>query len=159
WTELASSRGKDAMYTFGRVPHWAGPAQNLAPSDVATGDAQWKEFVTALVKHSLASPEHYISFYEMWNEPDLTSNWVGTPAEMVTMAKDAYAIIHALDPKAKLVGPSPGTVGLASLANQFGVHYLPAYYAAGGATAQDIVGLHAYLYTGRNFSTSPAGIT
>jgi hypothetical protein len=141
------------MYTFGRVPSWAGPAQDLAPSDIASGDTQWKEFVTALVKHSLASSEHHISFYEMWNEPDLTSNWAGTPAQMVTLVKDAYAIIHALDPSAKVVGPSPGT------ANQYGVHFLPGYYAAGGATAQDIVGLHAYLYTGPTFSTSPAGIT
>ena len=153
WTEFASSHGKDSMYTFGRVPAWAGPAQDLAPSDIASGDTHWKEFVTALVKHSLASSEHHIAFYEMWNEPDLTSNWAGTPAQMVTMVKDAYAIIHALDPSAKVVGPSPGT------ANQYGVHFLPAYYAAGGATAQDIVGLHAYLYSGPTFTTTPNLIT
>ncbi len=153
WTEFASSHGKDSMYTFGRVPAWAGPAQDLAPSDIASGDTQWKEFVTALVKHSLASSEHHIAFYEMWNEPDLASNWAGTPAQMVTMVKDAYAIIHALDPSAKVVGPSPGT------ANQYGVHFLPAYYAAGGATAQDIVGLHAYLYSGPTFTTTPNLIT
>jgi hypothetical protein len=153
WTEWASSNQKDSMYTFGRVPHWAGPGQALAPSDIDSGDAQWKEFVTALVQHSLASPEHHISYYEMWNEPDLKSNWAGTPAQLVTMVSDAYAIIHALDPTAKVVGPSPST------ANQFGVHFLPDYYAAGGAPAQDIVGLHAYLYTGSDFFTSPANIT
>jgi hypothetical protein len=153
WTEFATGHSKDVMYTFSRVPAWAGPGQALAPSDIASGDTQWKEFVTALVKHSLASPAHYISFYEMWNEPDLTSNWAGTPAQLVTMVKDAYAIIHALDPNAKVVGPSPAT------ANQYGVHFLPAYYAAGGATAQDIVGLHAYLYNGGTFTTTPNLIT
>jgi len=141
------------MYTFGKVPYWAGPGQALPPSDIGSGNTQWKEFVTALVKHSLASSEHHISYYEIWNEPDLKSNWAGTPAQLVTMAKDAYAIIHALDPNAKVVGPSPTT------ANQYGVHFLPDYYAAGGATAQDIVGMHAYLYTGSSFSTSPANIT
>jgi hypothetical protein len=153
WTEWASSNKKDCMYTFGRVPHWAGPGQALAPSDIDSGDTQWKEFVTALVEHSLASSEHHISYYEMWNEPDLKSNWAGTPAQLVTMVNDAYAIIHALDSTAKVVGPSPST------ANQYGVHFLPDYYAAGGAPAQDIVGLHAYLYTGSDFSTSPANIT
>jgi polysaccharide biosynthesis protein PslG len=172
WTELdtwlrsMSSHGKDAMYTFGRVPHWASmrpseacpyfvadPGCAAPPADVDSGDNTWKAFVTALVKHSLSAPELHIAYYEMWNEPDLKRNWTGTPAQLVTMAEDAYAIIHSLDPKAKLVGPS------ASTANQYGVHYLPAYYAAGGATPQDIVGLHAYLYTGSSFSTSPAAIT
>ena len=172
WTELdawllsASGHGKDSMYTFGRVPHWASMRPNEAcpydpadegcaapPADVDSGDNTWKAFVTAVVRHSLSSPELHISYYEMWNEPDLKRNWTGTPAQLVTMAKDAYAIIHSLDPNAKLIGPSPST------ANQFGVHFLPNYYAAGGATAQDIVGLHAYLYTGGSFSTSPAAIT
>jgi hypothetical protein len=153
WTEFASSHGKDSMYTFSRVPTWAGAGPAHPPSDIASGDTHWKEFVTALVKHSLASSEHHIAYYEMWNEPDLASNWVGTPAQMVTMVKDAYAIIHALDPNAKVVGPSPAT------ANQYGVHFLPAYYAAGGATAQDIVGLHAYLYNGPTFTTTPNLIT
>jgi len=153
WIESAFNNGKDVMYTFGRVPHWASASTNVPPSDIASGNNQWKEFVIALVQHSLASPRHYIPYYELWNEPDLSSNWAGTPAQLVTMANDAYAIIHALDPNAKVIGPSPST------ANQFGVHFLPAYYAAGGATSQDIVGMHAYLYTGSNFSTSPANIT
>jgi fibronectin type 3 domain-containing protein len=166
WLRSVSSHGKDAMYTFGRVPTWASmrpgeacpylvedPGCAAPPADVDSGDNMWKAFVTALVKHSLSSPELHIAYYEMWNEPDLKRNWTGTPAQLVTMAKDAYAIIHALDPKAKLVGPG------ASTANQYGVHYLPDYYAAGGANAQDIVGLHAYLYDGSSFATSPAGIT
>ena len=68
------------------------------------------------------------------------------------MEKDAYTIIHQLDPSAKLIGPSPST------ANQYGVHFLPSFYAAGGAGSQDIVGMHAYLYDGSKFSTSPLGI-
>ena len=166
WVRSVSSHGKDAMYTFGRVPTWGSmrpgeacpylvedPGCAAPPADVDSGDNMWKAFVTALVKHSLSAPELHIAYYEMWNEPDLKRNWTGTPAQLVTMAKDAYAIIHALDPKAKLVGPG------ASTANQYGVHYLPDYYAAGGANAQDIVGLHAYLYDGSSFATSPAGIT
>lgn len=164
WLMSVSSHGKDSMYTFGRVPHWAAMDPSLAcpnapacpappPADVDSGDNAWKTFVTALVTHSLSSPELHIAYYEIWNEPDLKLNWSGTPSQLVTMAKDAYAIIRALDPSAKVIGPAPST------ANQYGVHFLPDYYAAGGAAAQDIVGLHAYLYTGSNFSTTPAGIT
>jgi fibronectin type 3 domain-containing protein len=172
WTELdawltsVSSHGKDAMYTFGRVPTWASmrpteacpydvadPGCAAPPSDIDSGNNAWKGFVTALVRHSLSAPQLHIAYYEMWNEPDLTRNWTGTPAQLVTMARDAYAIIHSLDPNAKVIGPTPST------ANQYGVHYLPAYYMAGGAAPQDIVGLHAYLYTGSSFSSSPAAIT
>jgi Glycosyl hydrolases family 39 len=165
WLSAAASHGKDVMYTFGFVPTWASsdpgaacfymvadPGCTAPPADVDSGDNMWKTFVTAIVNHSLSSPELHIAYYELWNEPDLTRNWSGTPAQLVTMAADAYAIVHRLDPNAKVVGPSPST------ANQWGVHFLPAYYAAGGATAQDIVGMHAYLYDGSTFSTSPAGI-
>jgi fibronectin type 3 domain-containing protein len=166
WLREAHSHGQQAMYTFGRVPHWASMRPSEAcpydtssggcaapPSDVSSGDATFKAFVTALVKHSLSSPELYIAYYEMWNEPDLKRNWSGTPAQLVQMAKDAYSVIHSLDPKAKLVGPS------ASTANQYGVHFLPDYYNAGGASAQDAVGMHAYLYNGSNFASNPSGIT
>jgi fibronectin type 3 domain-containing protein len=166
WLRNVSSHGQDAMYTFGRVPHWASsqpsaacpyatssPGCTAPTSDLNSGDNMWKEFVTALVKHSLSSPALHIPYYEMWNEPDLTRNWTGTPAQMATMVKDAYAIIHSLDPKAKVIGPTPST------ANQYGVHFLPNYYAAGAANAQDIVGLHAYLYNGSSFATNPSGIT
>jgi hypothetical protein len=166
WLRNIASHGQDAMYTFGRVPHWASsqPSQSCAyavsdpgcaapTADLNSGDNIWKEFVTAVVKHSLSSPELHIPYYEMWNEPDLTRNWTGTPAQLATMVKDAYSIIHTLDPKAKVVGPTPST------ANQYGVHFLPDYYAAGAANAQDIVGLHAYVYNGSSFATNPSGIT
>jgi hypothetical protein len=41
------------------------------PADVDSGDYAWKTFVTALVRHSLSSPEQHIAYFEMWNEPDL----------------------------------------------------------------------------------------
>ena len=172
WTDLdiwlgnIKSHGQDAMYTFGRVPHWASSEPSQAcpyavstpgcaapPSDLNSGDNIWKEFVTAIVKHSLSSSELHIAYYEMWNEPDLKRNWTGTPAQLAQMVKDAYTIIHTLDPSAKIIGPTPST------ANQYGVHFLPDYYAAGGANAQDIVGIHAYLYNGSNFASNPSGIT
>jgi hypothetical protein len=166
WVRNIKSHGQDAMYTFGRVPHWASsePSQACpyavstpgcaAPtSDLNSGDNMWKEFVTAIVKHSLSSSDLHIAYYEMWNEPDLTRNWTGTPAQLAQMVKDAYTIIHTLDPSAKVIGPTPST------ANQYGVHFLPDYYAGGGANAQDIVGIHAYLYNGSNFASNPSGIT
>jgi hypothetical protein len=162
WLAEAQTEGVDVMFTFGRTPTWASSNETQAcgydpgcaapPTDLASGDTILKSFVTALVQHSLASPTAHIKYYEIWNEPDLQNTWSGTPAQLVTMGKDIYETVHALDPKALVIGPSPST------GNQFGIHFLPDYYAAGGAPYEDIVGLHAYLYTGSAFSTVPEGI-
>ena len=61
----------------------------------------------------------------------------GTDTQLVTMARDAYQIIHSLDRDALVLGPSPHGLNL--------VNWLQAYYAAGGAPYQDIVAFHAYV--------------
>jgi hypothetical protein len=164
WLALAHAQGKDVLYTFGKTPQWASmrPAESCTPaptmgcaapaSDVDSDDELWKEFVTALVKHSLASSPH-ISFYEIWNEANL-GFWTGTDSQMVRMAKDAYNIIHTLDPNAVVLSPSvSGGPG--------GLDWLTGYFAAGGAAAdaQDIVAYHAYAYDTRREPTAlPATI-
>lgn len=161
WLAVAAANDKDVILTFASVPTWASSDPTAycsgcqyPPADLNSGDYMWKAFITALVNHSLSSPSKHIAYYELWNEPDLLARWSGTPAQLVTMAADAYAIIHALDPTAKVIGPSPST------ANKYGVHFLPAYYAAGGAPYQDIVGLHGYVYVvdGNTFATTPENI-
>ncbi len=169
WLAEAQSVNADVIFTFGRTPPWAssdptatctyGSGCAAPPSDVAAGDTILKDFVTALVNHSLASPAGHIKYYEIWNEPDLSGTWCGEPGNctfpdpLVTMGKDITSIVHQLDPDARVLGPSPST------ANQFGVHFLPGYYAAGGAPNQDIVGMHGYLYDAdANFATVPEGI-
>jgi hypothetical protein len=146
----AKANNKDVLLTFAGVPPWAGGGTTFAnpPSDVDTGDVQWQTFVTALVTRYQGE----IAFYEGWNEPDLKQRWLGTPEQMVTMMKDAYRIIHTIDPAAKLIGPSPST------GNQWNIHFLPDYYEAGGAPYQDIVGMHSYIYTNSLMSTTPEGI-
>jgi hypothetical protein len=122
------------------------------PSDLASGDTILKDFTAALVNHSLASTTAHIRYYEIWDEPDLAGTWTGTAAELVTMAKDITAIVHTLDASARVVGPPPST------GNKYGIHFLPDYYAAGGAPYEDIVGMHAYLYDGSAFATVPEGV-
>jgi hypothetical protein len=171
----------DVMWTAGCSPNFIAsspgsttPCQgNTAmsaslPSDVATGDATWKGFITALVQNSLAQT-HHIKFYEMNNEADLTQycfNGAGlgntdcttNAANVVTMVHDAYTTIHSLDPSALVVSPTGSTV----CTNNCGVHFLPAFFAAGGAPYIDIVGMHAYMFnvpTPGQFSTVPEQIT
>jgi polysaccharide biosynthesis protein PslG len=158
WLGAAAASDTDVLYAFGRTPPWAslrpretcgyGVGCAAPPADVDSGDNVWKGFVTALVQHSLASKTSHIKYYELWNEPDCTKGctWTGTDAQLVTMARDAYNIIHTLDPKALVLGPSPHGLNVAS--------WLHDYYAAGGVAYQDIVSFHAYA--GLNLNLLPS---
>jgi polysaccharide biosynthesis protein PslG len=150
WVAEAKANNKEVLLTLAGVPTWAGGGSTFAspPSDVDTGDQQWQTFITALVTRY----QGQIAYYDGWNEPDLKQRWLGSPAQMVTMMKDAYTIIHTIDPAAKVVGPSPST------GNQWNIHFLPDYYAAGGAPYQDVIGMHSYIYTNGVMSTTPEGI-
>jgi hypothetical protein len=151
WLALANSQGKDILYTLGKTPQWAsmrpdetcpgGSGCAAPPSDVDTGDIFWKEMVTALVQHSNASSTAKIHYYEIWNEAD-GGFWTGTDSQMATMAKDAWSVIHALDPSARVLAPSISSC----FGTSRGFTWLSGYFAAGGAAAnaQDIVSLHAY---------------
>jgi len=59
----------------------------------------------------------------------------GTPAQMATMANDAYAIIKSIDPKATVLTPAA--------TNSSGASWLDGYLAAGG-TGADAVAFHGY---------------
>jgi hypothetical protein len=173
--------GYDIMWTAGCSPNFIAsspgtttPCQGNTsasaslPSDVATTDATWKGFITALVNNSLAQT-HHIKYYEMNNEADLSqycfngaslgnTNCTTNAANVVTMVHDAYTIIHSLDPSARVVSPTGSTV----CTNNCGVHFLPAFFAAGGAPYIDIVGMHSYMFnvpTGGQFSNVPEQIT
>lgn len=141
---LAMAGGADVLYTFGKVPAWAGGGAAFAnpPIDLASGNATLKAFVSALVNFSLTNPAQRIASYELWNEPNLAMYWTGTPAQLVQMVSDASAIIRAADPLAIIVGPA-GSGGLA--VNNFMREYL----LQGGAALQDVFAYHAYLGDGK----------
>ncbi|MDA8085383.1 MAG: cellulase family glycosylhydrolase, partial [Nitrospiraceae bacterium] len=73
--------------------------------------------------------------YELWNEPNLHEYWRGTAAQMVRMARDAYSIIHGMDPNALVLSPAP---------THDPSPWLSDYFAAGGSTAQDIIAYHPF---------------
>ena len=119
WISEAQGETWDVVYTFGDTPQWAGsiPAGNPClvvagpyscspPNDLnsdGTGtDADWQNFVTALVTRYKGE----IAFYELWDEPDCTCYWAGTTAQIVRMGSDAAAIIRSIDPNARILSPS-----------------------------------------------------
>jgi hypothetical protein len=156
WLDMATQNGKtDIIYTFGIVPQWAssnkndqtcvsgnsGPGSCDPPYDLnadgSGADQIWQDFVTAIVANAAGR----IKYWEIWNEPDCPYEWNGTNAQLVRMAKDAYAIIKAADPTAMVTTPSFVDAGPGKSIDTA----LPAYLAAGGGPYADIVAFHAYV--------------
>ena len=163
WLATSDAHNVDVLYTFGETPTWASMRPSEAclqdvqyrgcaapPRDVDSGDNLWKTFVAALVHHSLASQTGHIKYYEIWNEFNEVHGvfWSGTDAQLATMARDAYEVIHSLDPDALVLGPSP-TGGTFSSAR------LKTYWAAGGGSAMDIIADHGWTKPAANGLQNP----
>lgn len=157
WTTLdkllaeANTLGADVLYTFGKVPGWASSdptdphctdaykAGDCAPpSDVDSGDAYFKAFVTALMQHA----GNKISYFEMWNEPYNPPYWDGTGAQLAIMVSDGAQIIRSMNPQALILTPSMSPwpnqqVFLTSFLN-----------ACQGTVSFDVFAMHDYTWGG-----------
>lgn len=146
WAAAAQSHGVELDYLFLNTPQWASSRPNEACNRGPVGcaappnPADWEEFVTALVSRYKGR----ISSYELWNEPNATGYWSGTPAQMVDMAARAYRIIKSIDPHALVVTPSSASPG-APLSHDA---WLDQYLSAGGGKYTDVIAWHGY--SGRN---------
>jgi hypothetical protein len=121
----ANAQGAQILYVLGSTPKWAASnvKQGTYPNKGAASNpkniADWKNWVTAVVTRYGAS----IDSYQIWNEANLTTFWMGTPKQMATLTSEAYKIIRRLDPTAKVVAAS-STVRLTSAFKKFFPAYL-----------------------------------
>jgi hypothetical protein len=136
---LAESRKIDVLLTLGLTPPWAsarptesstyGPGLAAEPKSIN----DWKRYVETVAKRYKGR----IRGYEIWNEPNLVKFYSGTPREMVSLAREAYGIIKAIDPNAVVVSPSPTTKN--------GLRWLKEYFSWGGGNYCDVIGYHLYV--------------
>lgn len=180
----AQSDKLDVLYDFARTPQWAQCANNdsrcgsadttitcaystisgeggsgecFPPEDLnvdGSGTNQhWIDWVTAVATRYKGQ----ISYYEIWNEPNNTSMWQGTDAQLVRLAADARCIIvgdkgcnpqsnytqKGIDPSAKILTP-----GWANPVDTMGTYLTSPLNGVGGSTGlslADIVAFHGYL--------------
>jgi hypothetical protein len=133
-------------WTNANVPPWAaadpttcsfytGTAISACTSTVSNIQ-YFEDFMTALVTRyngSAGSPG-LIQIYELWNEPNISNVFTGTPAQMVALTSAAYNIIRTNNPSATILSPSP-TQG----------NYLLTYLTTPGAPLGfDAVAIHGY---------------
>ena len=107
------------MYTFFETPQWA--SSNSTQACSATQNAgvygcaappkninDWDAFVTAVATRYKGE----IQYYELWNEPNVSTEFSGTVQQMVTMAQSAYSIIKSIDPAATVLSPGVAVGGI-----------------------------------------------
>jgi hypothetical protein len=155
WMSRINQYGQTVLYTVYSTPTWASSCPTCIcngggaplgscypPNDLnadGTGtDQHLKDFLTALIQH--VGPGK-IQFLEVWNEPNVPSEWGGAMPQMVSMARDIRTTALALDPRIKIVCPPETGDGKDGIKMTF----LADYLAAGGGAYVDIIGLHGYV--------------
>ena len=138
WMNDAQQHNVELIYTLGLTPLWAssdkgancyeGAGTCAPPSDIT----YWDEYVRAIATHSAGR----IHYWELWNEPNESGFWTGTPAQLATLAQHAYSIIKSIDPTAVVLSPSA--------TDEYGVNWASNFYAAGGYKYFDVVAFHGY---------------
>jgi hypothetical protein len=125
------------------TPRWASSTPD-APTDVEAGNPpglsgaprdmeDWRNFVRTVATRYRGR----IHLWEIWNEPNRTQSWTGSPEALVAMTRDAARILKQIDPSCIVVSPAPtGTNGL---------RFFDSFLARGGGAYVDAIGYHVYV--------------
>jgi hypothetical protein len=163
WISTAQAAGQDVLYTVYYTPAWASsdpsgtctsghldPGGCYPPNDLnddGSGTNQhFQDFLTALMNHVGPGKIRYL---EIWNEPNITTEWLGTNAQLVRMAKDAAAIAKTIDPQILLISPAETGDGKGGTS----MNWLAGFLAAGGGQYVDIIGFHGYATNPEDVAT------
>ncbi|HLW88796.1 MAG TPA: glycosyl hydrolase [Terriglobales bacterium] len=166
---LAGQNGQSVMYTFYYTPTWASACPtctcnqgnqslggcyppNDLNSDGSGSDQHLKDFITALMQHEGPGKIKYI---EIWNEPNIPTEWGGTMPQIVRMTQDVRSVAQSFDPNVLITSPPETGDGKNSLK----MVWLPAYFAAGGGQYVDVIGLHGYTTNPEDIITRVANTT
>jgi hypothetical protein len=123
----ANAQNMSITYVLGSTPKWAQKKKDRKKGNYpynGTGAANpkakdWKRWVRTVVQRYGNS----IDAYQIWNEANLKDFYDGSPKQMAKLTRDAYRIIKAYDPTAKVIAAST-TVRLTKRYKKFFPNYL-----------------------------------
>ena len=124
WVAAAEQHGvADILLTLGQTPAWAstnpddvnyvGAGAPAPPAD----NQDWRDYITAVAQRYKGR----IRYYEIWNEPNDTTYYTGTVAELAEPTAEAYSILKAVDPGNTVVSPAAYRPGYLDQLLQAGV--------------------------------------
>jgi hypothetical protein len=138
---LARSKGKDLIYTFGGTPTWA--SSNAGQSCLyGNGSCAAPHSMSDLSTFAKAVATRYkgrIKYYELWNEPNDTHYYTGSMSNMVTMAQTIRDAIKSVDSSAVILSPCPTWSSSGSPYS-----WMSSFLSEGGGSHFDIASYHAY---------------
>jgi len=112
---------------------WAAPPDSgedfwrTPPTDIQG----YKDYLMAVVSRY----KDRVGYWEIWNEPNLNTYWLGTTQDYVTLLQASYQAIKTASPSAKVLG------GVVSGADY---QYVTVLYNLGARPYFDILSLHPY---------------
>ncbi len=135
----------EIMYTLGNTPKWAasdpnsklglyGPGSNSHPAR----NSYYTDFLKAV-----ATGVPGITSFQVWNEANLKDFYLGSPAQIAQLTKDARAALNSVGSGAALVAAST-TVRAKGPVGKFGKAYGAAMRKAGAWKAVNAVSAHFY---------------
>lgn len=135
---LAQKHNVELILTLGMTPMWASADPAKGPPDRRGSTAgpksinDWRTYVRTVATRYKGK----IHIYEIWNEPNGEGFYTGSFQEMVLLAKEAYEVLHEVDPSVTVISPSPSGRGL---------RFLDVYLHDGGGQYADVIGFHFYV--------------
>ncbi len=108
--DAAKSRGLEVLAVLAYGPAWASSGDTLGdgPNNDVPLPGTYAAYVTAAVNHL----KDRVTYFEIWNEPDLAQFWEGTANEYVTdLLVPGAEAVHAACATCKVVAPALATVG------------------------------------------------
>ena len=145
---LAQQNNVEVILPLAYSPTWASARPTEAPAWSPGAAAEpanledWKNYVRTVATRYKGR----IAYYELWNEPNLSTFFSGSVDSMITLAQAAYLIIKEVDPAAQVITPSASSLLMSG--GDTGLTWLESYLAKGGANYADIIGYHFYQVTG-----------
>ena len=135
---LAEQHHVGLLLTLGQTPPWAtvlpdgthkqGPLGAQPPLN----EEDWKTYVRTVATRY----KGHIQAYEVWNEPNLKQTYSGTREQLFALAKDAYEVIHEVDPSALVLTPS--------ITGSYDIGWFKHYLDLGGGKYADVIAYHIY---------------
>jgi hypothetical protein len=139
------SRGFQILGELDFTPPWARPAGCTSSDKCPPGNlAEWQEFVSTTVARYKAN----ISYWEIWNEPNLLGFWATgpDPAAYTALLKASYPAVNHADPNAVVVSGGLAPAGVRAADRYPPLDFLKGMYAAGAQGSFDAFGMHPYTY-------------
>lgn len=98
----AEAMGAQPMLVLGKTPKFYSARPNSTNYDAYVPPMRpWRAFVNKVVRKYKTRLD-----YQIWPEPNVRQNWLGTPAQLAKITAAASQIINNVAPRAKVVGPA-----------------------------------------------------